>query len=69
MIILSQPKSVKRETGKKDGSAFYSPLVLSIAQKENINLNELSSISGTGLNGRVSKKDILAYIKIVEQHQ
>ena len=26
--------------GKKDGSAFYSPLVLSIAQKENINLND-----------------------------
>ena len=59
---FAKPKPVKRETGKKDGSAFYSPLVLSIAQKENINLNELSSISGTGLNGRVSKKDILAYI-------
>ncbi len=60
---FDQPKPVKRETGKKDGSAFYSPLVLSIAQKENINLNELASISGTGLNGRVSKKDILSYIK------
>lgn len=60
---FTQSKPVKRETGKKDGSAFYSPLVLSIAQKENINLYELASISGTGLNGRVSKKDILAYIK------
>jgi len=59
---FAQPKPVMKETGKKDESAFYSPLVLSIAQKENINLNELSSISGTGLNGRISKKDILAYI-------
>jgi len=56
-------KRIKRESGKKDGSAFYSPLVLSIAQKEGINLNELTSINGTGLNRRVSKKDILSYIK------
>ncbi len=59
---FAQPKPIKRETTKKDGSAFYSPLVVSIAQKENINLNELASISGTGLSGRVSKKDILNYI-------
>jgi 2-oxoglutarate dehydrogenase E2 component (dihydrolipoamide succinyltransferase) len=59
---FAQPKSVMRKTEKKEGLAFYSPLVLSIAQKENINLETLSSISGTGLNGRVSKKDILAYI-------
>jgi len=57
------PRPVQREKNKKDGSSFYSPLVLSIAQKENINLNELASISGTGLSGRVSKKDILSYIK------
>ena len=38
-------------------------MVVSIAQKENINLNELGSISGTGLSGRVSKNDILSYIK------
>ena len=56
-------KQVQREKIKKDGSSFYSPLVVSIAQKENINLNELGSISGTGLSGRVSKKDILFYIK------
>jgi len=56
------PKPVQRDKMKKDESAFYSPLVLNIAQKENINLNELASISGTGLKGRVSKKDILNYI-------
>ena len=42
---------------------FYSPLVLNIAQKENVSFSELESIPGTGLNGRVSKKDILSYIE------
>ena len=45
------------------GSSFYSPLVLSIAQKENVRFDELQSIQGTGFEGRVSKKDILTYIK------
>lgn len=42
---------------------FYSPLVISIAQKENISMQELESIEGTGLEGRVSKKDILSYLE------
>jgi 2-oxoglutarate dehydrogenase E2 component (dihydrolipoamide succinyltransferase) len=41
---------------------FYSPLVRSIAQKENISMNELENLSGTGLAGRVTKKDILDYV-------
>lgn len=41
---------------------FYSPLVRSIAQAEGIAINELEQISGSGQNGRVTKKDILAYI-------
>ncbi|MDP2366372.1 MAG: dihydrolipoamide acetyltransferase family protein, partial [Ignavibacteria bacterium] len=44
------------------GSSFYSPLVLSIAKKENVSFDELQSIQGTGQEGRVSKKDVLAYI-------
>ena len=36
---------------------------MSIANKENVTFDELESISGTGANGRVSKKDILNYIK------
>lgn len=42
---------------------FYSPLVRSIADKEGIHSNELDAISGTGQEGRVTKKDILAYIE------
>ena len=41
---------------------FYSPLVKSIAKKENINQDELDKIIGTGANGRVTKKDMLNYI-------
>lgn len=48
---------------KGTGSGFYSPLVLSIAQKENVSFDELRSIDGTGLEGRVSKKDILQYLQ------
>ena len=41
---------------------FYSPLVKSIAKKENINQDELDQISGSGANGRVTKKDMLNYL-------
>lgn len=41
---------------------FYSPLVKNIAKQENISFAELESIEGSGQHGRVTKKDILAYI-------
>lgn len=41
---------------------FLSPLVKSIAQKENITNTELNAITGSGANGRITKEDILAYI-------
>ena len=44
-------------------SRFYSPLVKSIASRENIAVTELESIQGTGASGRVTKKDILAYLE------
>ena len=46
-----------------EGSRFYSPLVRSIASEEGVSLNELEQISGTGKEGRVTKSDILAYLK------
>ncbi|HEX8039466.1 MAG TPA: biotin/lipoyl-containing protein, partial [Chryseosolibacter sp.] len=42
---------------------FYSPLVKNIAKEENIGVAELDSISGTGSEGRVTKRDILAYVQ------
>lgn len=42
---------------------FYSPLVKSIAQAENVSASELDALAGTGQGGRVTKKDILAYLE------
>lgn len=41
---------------------FFSPLVRSIAEQEGISQTELESIAGSGKEGRVTKKDILAYV-------
>jgi len=45
------------------GDKFYSPLVRSIAEKENISRNELDSITGTGKDGRLTKHDVVEYLK------
>ncbi len=45
-----------------NGSRFYSPLVRTIAQQENVSLQELESIPGSGLNNRVTKADLMAYL-------
>jgi len=41
---------------------FLSPLVLNIANNEKVSAEELKTIKGTGLQGRITKKDILLYI-------
>jgi 2-oxoglutarate dehydrogenase E2 component (dihydrolipoamide succinyltransferase) len=41
---------------------FYSPLVRTIAREENISQAELDALPGSGQDGRVTKKDILAYV-------
>ncbi len=47
----------------KSGEKFFSPLVRNIAKEEGISLEELEAINGTGQDGRVTKNDILAYLK------
>ncbi len=42
---------------------FYSPLVKNIAQIEGISLTELEGIKGTGKKDRITKNDILEYLK------
>ena len=46
-----------------DSDKFYSPLVKNIAQSEGIPLVELELIQGTGKDGRLTKTDILDYVK------
>ncbi len=46
-----------------DPDAFLSPLVISIAQKENLTIEEVQSIPGTGADGRIRKSDVMLYLK------
>jgi 2-oxoglutarate dehydrogenase E2 component (dihydrolipoamide succinyltransferase) len=46
----------------KSASRFYSPLVRNIAKQENISVAELETLTGSGAEGRITKKDILQYI-------
>jgi 2-oxoglutarate dehydrogenase E2 component (dihydrolipoamide succinyltransferase) len=48
---------------KVDSQKYISPLVRSIALKENISEDELLNINGSGKNGRITKNDILMHIK------
>ena len=58
---LDVPKKDQKTNTKK--KRFYSPLVKSIAKKENISIEQLDSIKGSGKEGRVTKADILNYLK------
>ncbi|MFV8366110.1 dihydrolipoamide acetyltransferase family protein [Flavobacterium sp. XS1P27] len=46
-----------------DSEKFLSPLVKNIAKEEGVSVAELAAISGTGKEGRVTKNDILEYVK------
>ena len=59
-IIENNQKS--NEIIFKSSNKFYSPLVKSIAKKENISFEELENISGTGAKDRITKSDILSYL-------
>lgn len=56
----SEPEVIKL---KNDSNKFYSPLVLNIANRENISLDVLDSIKGSGENERVTKLDLLKYLE------
>jgi pyruvate dehydrogenase E2 component (dihydrolipoamide acetyltransferase) len=55
--------AVVRDEKKEGAAGFYSPLVMNIAKEENVSFDELRKIKGTGLEGRVTKKDILSYLE------
>lgn len=56
-------KETTQSSIQNTSERFYSPLVKSIAKKENISQSELDSITGTGKEGRVTKNDILSYLE------
>jgi len=59
--LIDEAKSFVNTSFSKT-KRFYSPLVKSIAKKENLSNVELESILGTGKDGRVTKQDILKFL-------
>jgi 2-oxoglutarate dehydrogenase E2 component (dihydrolipoamide succinyltransferase) len=60
---VASPVEVYESFDYKSSAGFYSPLVKSIAKRENITPAELDNIAGTGKEGRVTKRDVLQYIE------
>lgn len=61
---LEQPLAQNTQTFDASTSdKFYSPLVKSIAQAENISVAELDQIKGSGKEGRVTKEDLLKFVE------
>ncbi len=61
--IISQVDAAKAVLSSNAGARFYSPLVLNIAKAENISMQELETIQGSGSEGRVTKRDIISFIE------
>jgi 2-oxoglutarate dehydrogenase E2 component (dihydrolipoamide succinyltransferase) len=70
-VVASSSTSVATSTNNpstenlssEKGSRFYSPLVMSLAQKHSVSLTELETILGSGQGGRVNKQDLLSYVE------
>jgi 2-oxoglutarate dehydrogenase E2 component (dihydrolipoamide succinyltransferase) len=62
-----QPKKIAptptAQHSNGNAKKFYSPLVMNIAKEENISLQELERVNGTGAEGRVTKNDIINYLE------
>ena len=57
------PAAPNAPIAKNSNGRFYSPLVRSMAKEEGIGQAELDQIKGSGKDGRVTKKDVLAYLQ------
>jgi len=61
--IVAAKDSVAAVADFSDSDKFYSPLVKNMAKEEGISLAELEAIPGSGKEGRVTKNDMLTYLK------
>lgn len=61
--VVNSNGATEKLSKNSDSGKFLSPLVRSIAEKEGISQAQLNSISGTGQEGRITKKDILLFLE------
>ena len=61
--VINEPEPQNKKTNKTESNKFFSPLVLNIASRENISIENLEKIKGTGENERVTKFDLLKFIE------
>lgn len=61
-VEVQQSKTDNRKL-TTNPNAFISPLIISIAQKENLSIEELQTIAGSGTDGRLQKSDVFNYLK------
>ncbi len=63
IAALEEPlQKISATTQMNTGDLYLSPLVKSIVQEEDISEDELRSISGSGMEGRITKEDILSFV-------
>ncbi|ASD30401.1 dihydrolipoamide acetyltransferase family protein [Chlamydia abortus] len=67
-VVVEEPSphaSCPQDSGKN--AAWFSPAVLSLAHREGISIQQLQQISGTGNDGRVTRRDLENYILEMRQ--
>jgi 2-oxoisovalerate dehydrogenase E2 component (dihydrolipoyl transacylase) len=64
MSHVSQPLTSDVRPSTKQDLGFISPVVAKIAAEQGVNLQE---VTGTGLNGRITKNDVLNYVQTGKQ--
>ena len=61
--VPQEPITLPGVAQEETDASFYSPLVKTIAKEENISMEELASIQGSGIGGRVTKNDLFNYLE------
>jgi len=61
--VPQKPVVLPETSQEETNEPFYSPLVKTIAKEENISMDELAAIEGSGIDGRVTKHDLLRYLE------
>jgi 2-oxoglutarate dehydrogenase E2 component (dihydrolipoamide succinyltransferase) len=63
VVSNTKPETRNSQFATRNPDAFISPLIISIAQKENLSIEELQTIPGSGAEGRLQKSDVFNYLK------